>query len=254
MTSGQRLLLWTYNREDDPANDWSWVNFYANGGRPAFGLDPLRAYSHTYGDAPMHAISGGRSDNMNPFSRADLGGIGIRYTDGRMGWRGLRRFAGRRCVPEAARRGDEGAATFLVPYYFAATHLEIAAYRPPDTTLQSDLTVWLSGPDIPMITLTIPADDLQVFDGQLSSSYTHDTRVFELPSSLLGAPDVTYNIEVAASGTTKGRYRMHARRRWSESPEPASRVTPIEPDHFDQDAEVSFNGGKLVAGCRLVGG
>jgi len=244
VTSGQRLLLWTYNREDDPASDWPSVNFYANGGRPAFGLDPPRAYSRTYGDAPMHAISGGQSDDMNPFSRGDLGGIGIRYTDGRE-WGDVGFDASP--VDDVYRMllGEETRVRqpFSYPYYFAATHLEIAAYRPPDANPQGDLTVRLDGADTAPITLTIPADSVQVFDGALSSSYTHDTQVFALPSPLLGAPDVTYTIEIAASDSTKGHYRMHARRRWSESTEPASGVTPIEPDHFDQDAEVSFDSG-----------
>lgn len=251
VASGQRLLLWTYNREDDPANDWASVNFYANGGRPPFGLDPPRAYSRTYGDAPMHVISGRRSDEMTPYSRGDIGGIGIRYTDGRE-WGDVGFDASpiddiyRMLLGETTRLRQP----FSYPYYFEATHLEIAAYRPPDTTPESDLVVRISGPDTATITLIIPAADVQVFDGALSSSYTHDTQVFELPSPLLGAPGVTYRIEVASSGTTKGDYRMHARRRWSESTEPASGVIPIEPDHFDQDAEVSFDGG---AAWRDVG-
>ena len=242
--SGQRLLLWTYNREDDPANTWPSVNFYANGGRPAFGLDPPRAYSRTYGDAPMHVISGTQSDAMTPFSRGDIGGIGIRYTDGRE-WGDVGFDATpvddvyRMLLGEATRVRQP----FSYPYYFTATHLEIAAYRPPDAIPQSDLIVRISGPDIATITLPIPAASLQVFDGALSSSYTHDTQVFALPSPLRGAPGVTYTIEVSSSDSTKGRYRMHARRRWAESTEPASGMTPIEPDHFDQDAEVSFDDG-----------
>jgi hypothetical protein len=243
VTSDQRLLLWTYSRETDPSNNWCAVNYYANGGRPAFGLNPPRAHSRTYGDTPMHVIGYTQSSTMSPSSRGDLGGIGIRYTDGRE-WGDAGFDASP--VDDVFRLllGESTVArqSFSYPYYFKATHLELAAYKLPGNTPQSNLTVQITGAGLSPITLNIPPASIQVYDGQLSSSYTHDTQLFELPTPLLGAPGVTYTIELASPSTTKGRYRVHARRRWSAALTPPG-ITPIEPDHFNMDAEISFNGG-----------
>ena len=203
----------------------------------------------------MHAISSTQSGTMSPSSRGDLGGIGIRYSDGReWGDAGFDASPIDDVFRLLLGEGTRALQRFSYPHYFKATHLELAAYQRPGNTPQSNLTLRITGQGLTPITLSIPPASIQVFDGNLSSSYTHDTQLFALPTPLLGVPGVTYTIELSSPDTTKGRYRVHARRRWSAALTPPTGVTPIEPDHFNMDAEISFNGGSTWQLASWAGG